>query len=312
MNFSLRKVVVSVGLIFGLVAQSTPPLVAGTKDVIELTTALLRGPAAYYEYELRNDTSQSAHLKKAAIHAIRLLNDCCAFKLTPIVQNGSVSISVNITPLLSTYDTIKIVKHLYDAIKDKQENFTDKDTSIIDSNTITTLRRFVLPTIEMLSALARTDMLHLNNPENPNFLAARSLAVSRYTELFCASPQNSKQRKIWGALLILNILTLISEIARLGKNALAKHEREQQVHNAFAAMVQRNEQPHRIFMGQDNECPICWNNYNDPHALGCGHVCCLHCLADLAVKGQNFICPLCRAAINSIYKIPLEPGAVAQ
>ncbi len=48
---------------------------ATRENNIEFATALLRGPAAYYEFKLRNDYSRSAYFKRAIIHTIRFLND---------------------------------------------------------------------------------------------------------------------------------------------------------------------------------------------------------------------------------------------
>jgi hypothetical protein len=312
MKHALKKLITVFCLGISLSTTTPPKLVANTKDNIELVTALLRGYAAYSEYELRNDTSQSAHVKRALIGAVRLINDACAYK---IIQYSNGRIQHIISPVLSAYDSIQTVKNLYACLKANQPNTEQTNPAAIkDDHEHETLRRFVLPAIEMLGALARTEMLFSRSPLSYlgyNALADISIEISRYMQCFCAAPKNSARRKIWGTLMVLSIFGLIGEITRLGTVAEAKQEQFNRAQNAFLAMVKENRVSAAIIRDpqdpQDNQCSVCYD-HGKSHALNCGHGFCYGCLEKWIVGQAKQGCPLCRAEIQSIYKVP-EPAA---
>ena len=50
--------------------------------------------------------------------------------------------------------------------------------------------------------------------------------------------------------------------------------------------------------GDDTMCQICFELYNTPKLLLCGHLLCKTCILDLVEKnGQQTICPFCRRSI---------------
>lgn len=292
----IQKVISSLVLSLGLSVVTQPTLSAHSRDTIELATAFLRGPAAYLEYELRNDTSRSAHLKRVMIHAIRLLNDLCAHK--GIMQVDDQVITLDIPTIPSCYDAIQIISNVYNARKNNQQ-----ESHILPNKELQILRQFILPAIEMLGALVRSGNVISRIPiENAHakYLANRTIDISRYAQLFCASDKNSKARRAWGVLLVWTILQFSSFSAYLIHNAHERNQRIDGIRNNALLHIQHN-QPERLYV-TGSECSICTNAYDNPQALNCGHIFCRKCL--LQWFGYHApTCPNCRKRVTDMAPI---------
>ncbi|MFA6263820.1 MAG: hypothetical protein WC630_05290 [Candidatus Babeliales bacterium] len=200
----MKKIIAVIGLSLGLSTTTPPTLVANTKDNIELVTALLRGYAAYSEYELRNDASRSAHAKRALIGAVRVTNDLCALKI-----DRCISIA-NTAPLL-LFDTCSIIKSLYSVFTTDQKIAPpDQDTSQPKTQADKVLK---LPAIgvliEVLGAIIRTSLV--SEDVDIHDLGDIILSYARYGQLFLAAPNGSKLEKLWFTLLILAAMGLIGK-----------------------------------------------------------------------------------------------------
>ncbi|MFA5306366.1 MAG: hypothetical protein WC365_02860 [Candidatus Babeliales bacterium] len=175
----------------GLSIATQPMVNAHAHDNLEITTALLRGPAAYLEYELRNDTSRSAHAKKALIAAVRLINDL----------NNPTSLLKHHSLCWFVYDAKEIFVHLKALLTTQKQptppttNAAEKPT-LVDSRANHILRCFILPMIEMLGALGRTEFARSRLPHRGGCFAGIATSMSRLGQLYLAAPHNSKERKI--------------------------------------------------------------------------------------------------------------------
>jgi hypothetical protein len=293
----MKKFVQKIALIFYLslgLSTTTPPKLnaASTKDNIELVTALLRGYAAYSEYELRNDNSPSAHVKRALISAVRLINDLCARN---VVHNVGI---VN-DPVFFVYDSVQIVNNLCAALTADQQDSLQKDVSSTDDNERETLRRFVLPAIETLGALVRTRLIASSIPVVHVGLLMELTGASRCVQRFYAAPKNSTRRKIWGTLLVLLIIGVLVKIAMLSNpgNALVGGQQVRAV-DVQQPQAQQNNGPAliRVYLKEKTECPSCKeDDCAEMCVAKCGHIYCLNCLR--AWINQHHSCPTCRAEI---------------
>ncbi|MFA6263816.1 MAG: RING-HC finger protein [Candidatus Babeliales bacterium] len=265
MKHALKKLITVFCLSISLSTTTPPQLAARTKDNIELVTALLRGYAAYSEYELRNDTSRSAHVKRVLIHAVRLINDVCACS----------------AGIISLYDVIKIAKYVrisMSTIKqtDQKRAGTTNETTI-SNNERETLRRFALPAIEMLGALCRTNDIARHLPWRSGPCASLAVDMSRCVQIYFGAPENSAARKVVACLLALYIIRFVSTMGKLASI--------------------------KLFPG--DRCAICLESYDHPCVLGCGHFLCANCYGRLLgshlVKrgfGNRPTCPNCRVGID--------------
>ncbi|MFA6263815.1 MAG: RING-HC finger protein [Candidatus Babeliales bacterium] len=297
--FSIQKVTAIVFISLGLSTTTPPQLAATTKDNIELVTALLRGYAAYSEYELRNDTSRSAHVKRALIHAVRLINDICACKRL----YNAIIVS---DPVFVCYDSFQIAKNLHACLKNAQPHAAQTSPEpIIDGHEYEKFRRFVLPAIEMLGALARTRLI-LSGGEVV-FLAD----IARYLQRIYAAPKNSARLKIWAAFMMLHRLVSILKLVTLSDpDMLAdwlddwlEAPEAPQAQNVFQAMLADNRAPAVAINDSSDQCSVCYD-HGKSHALNCGHAFCHGCLRSWLVGQAKDSCPLCRAHVQSIYRIP--------
>jgi hypothetical protein len=178
----MKKLLKKYIFVFGICAIIQPQLFSTSSDTVEIITACLRGPAAYYEFKLRNDYSRSAYFKRAAIHAIRLINDCCTSG-----KNPSFSIVYDIASTGGSLIAGRVA-------------FKQPDKASCLGDEYERLGKFGLPIIEMLCALARTQKIS-PMPErfytNSNKLIANiGLDITRITQfVLIDSPSNSKMRK---------------------------------------------------------------------------------------------------------------------
>jgi hypothetical protein len=263
MQQHLQKIIAVLGISISLSIAMPPSLAANIENNIELATALLRLPCGILEYDLRNDTSRAADLKRAALHSVRLINDLYA-------KANSQSHSF----WWFIYDVKEIVENLHIALSKSGQS--DQQTKLDLDKEYKILRRFVLPTLEMVFALARTKNAARKLPRNGAQLSSNGITLARLGQMYFETPKNSAQRRFIVALLILSTLTFISNICHL--------ERNPNVNNR------------KIFRSDDGKniaCAICQEKrYDNPHCLDCGHVFCLDCITGWwQSKGT---CPTCR------------------
>ncbi|MFA5306368.1 MAG: hypothetical protein WC365_02875 [Candidatus Babeliales bacterium] len=247
-----------------------------TNNAIEITTALLRGPAAYLEYELRNDTSRSAHAKKALIAAIRLVNDLHSQNAQP--QHHAFGWFV--------YDAKEIFVHLKASLTTQKnltvptalaQNATEQKLS--DNKDYQFLRRIVLPTLEMLSALARTKFIKIRLPYSGGNFAAITTTLSRLLQIYFAAPKNSSQRKIIIGLLAWCVVDIIKQAQHL--HTISQRELLHQDAN------------------HPEKCPFCnQEKPNDLGALQCRHISCRKC-----VEENDYKCPGCDKEFEVFFRI---------
>ncbi len=293
-------------------------------DTIGITTALLRGPAAYLEYELRNDTSRSAHAQKALIAAIRLVNDL--HSPTTQLQHHAFGWFL--------YDAKEIFVHLKALLTAQKQpaqltaNTTEKQT-LSDDKDHQLLRRIVLPMIEMLGALGRTELVRNTLPHRGGCFTGIATTMSRLGQLYLAAPQNSTDRKIIIALFTWCFVDILTEIKRLHDEIkydrmraaillrreewlqIAREEdrRRQQPAEPQQEIrfVDRNEKvagnPKKLFFTGESpkECPLCAEekSINDLCTLpGCGHVHCKNCIMNWLKKSKT--CPECKRPCDHI------------
>ncbi|MFA6263818.1 MAG: hypothetical protein WCW33_05470 [Candidatus Babeliales bacterium] len=220
MKNALKKLITVFCLSLGLSTTTPPQLAATTKDNIELVTALLRGYAAYSEYELRNDTSRSAHVKRALIHAVRVTNDLCALKI-----DRCISIA-NTAPLL-LFDTCSIIKSLYSVFTTDQKIVPpDQDMSQPKTQKDKDLKvvcGFLLPAAETLGALIRTNLISEN--VDVHDFGDIFLSYARYEQLVFAAPKGSKLEKLWGTLFILAGIGLIVKLVSVFYTGVVAQEK---------------------------------------------------------------------------------------
>jgi hypothetical protein len=249
MKQHLQKIIALLGISISLAFPIQSLRATNIKDAIEIVTALLRGPAAHFECELQNDTSHRACIKRAIIHAIRLINDCCAAKGIQQLgynQFGGQVISVDIPGPLSVYDTIQIVKNVRTILKNKQQEDTQQNhhtaQTIPTTKNLEVLQRFILPAVEMLAALARigkiTTKIPLETMETRS-LAGQIIYLSRYTQLFYASPKRSTQRKLLSFMLTLTILNILGSIAQIGTRIHAERQQNAEHQHNESAEIER-------------------------------------------------------------------------
>ncbi len=259
----IPKSVAFLALTLGFMLAPQPTINANT----EIVTALLRGPAAYLEYELRNDTSRSAHAKKALIASIRFINDLYNPQ-TSLHKFG-----------WFIYDARQILLHLK-ALRSAQNQSgqltqNSAEQNLSDDKDYQILRRFVLPAIEMLGALGRTEFGQDNMLDYVTFSSIQinvtsitniTITMSRLGQLYFAAPKNSTDRKIIIAILTCCLIEILSTIE------------------------QRPPMPQNLF---NDICPICGEaEFTKPSALTCGHIFCKNCIRTWLTQKQT--CPSCR------------------
>jgi len=52
----------------------------------------------------------------------------------------------------------------------------------------------------------------------------------------------------------------------------------------------------------DNECPVCKDEYKDPRRLSCGHIFCRQCIESCMKK----TCPYCRQPFTGVSDVPIS------
>ena len=172
----------ALALIVGAGLTPSQPLAAATvRNNIELVTAFLRGPAAYYEFKLRNDHSRSAYLKKTVIHAIRFIND-----LGTLSKRRSI--------LSTLFDFANITTTLTCASESSENCNVNRQIPCLGDD-YTKLGLYVLPMLETLCALARTQQISpwfdTYYRQDPKALIANiGLDLTRITQCFLISLNN--------------------------------------------------------------------------------------------------------------------------
>jgi hypothetical protein len=264
MKIALKKFTAALGLSFCLSTTTPPHLAANTWDNVELVTALLRGYAAHLEVELCNDTSRSANIKRVVIAAIRLAND---------LSSNSPHWGWRILDGLSLATNLSLAVGISQRPQPKQA--VDEKEKMLRSNEHETLRRFVLPAIEMLWALARTKAINQKLPFDSKSLAAIGITMTRLGQFFFEFPVDSSQRIFYGLLLVVYAVSFLREVFTLAKTGKLHWE--------------------------DN-CPICYDGYRNPVALKCGHIFCRNCILRAALErlgeGLQATCPYDRKPLD--------------
>ncbi|MFA5306370.1 MAG: hypothetical protein WC365_02885 [Candidatus Babeliales bacterium] len=206
----LKKYVTALIVSTCLITPSQPLEASTPVNNIELVTALLRGPAACLEFKLRNDYSRSAYFKRAVIHAIRLINNCC----TSSKHDPSYSIA---------FDSISVAISLIETGITPENNQVQAKTCLGDD--YAKLGMYVLPILEMLCALVRTRQISpktYNYPNqgygypNPKALIANiGLDFTRITQYFLINTGGKKNIII--PLIIAYIIALYLEVGDFQK-----------------------------------------------------------------------------------------------
>jgi hypothetical protein len=241
----MKKITAVLSLSLGF-STTTPPHLTAAIDTmykVEFATALALLPCGILEYDLRNETSCSAHIKKAVIHTIRLLNVLLSNKTMshktfnwPACKEAVTGTTVWHHHLgWGIYDAVKVIKELC-ACKNQagQEHaFTpaaNEGLLISDVGEYEVLRRFILPAVEMICALARTKYFSRQLPCGSNKIANIGVSMARLGELYFEAPKNSIQRKIIGGLLVACVGEMLVKTKRLVDEATHREqERLQQV-----------------------------------------------------------------------------------
>jgi hypothetical protein len=238
----MKKVLIVFWFCINASITISPQLTATIPSSLKITTALLRGPAAYLEFELRNDSSLRASLLRLCIGAIRISNDCSALHSDPTV---SLLLDSIVTTMYTKNDLKTLIK------KNIHHVDPQAQAAIVNDEEYIKLRRWILPAFEMLCALARLK-------ETPGISSAANtgLDLTRLAQIYCAhAPQDPQQRKSFmAAFIIVGVLCICTEIALY------------------------MEKPQKLYLDNNNQCPICYDAYNQPRALNCGHVFCLNCI----------------------------------
>jgi hypothetical protein len=171
---------------------------ATTQENIELITAILRGPAAYYEAKIAHDTSRSACIKRTIINAIRLTND----------------ISTNAAP--GFYAILDLSALCYNLSRGLMTNKKTAAASTTD-NDHNAIRQFILPTLEMLGALARAEKItpslhHIHCGRQA--LARTSLDLIRIAQCYYANKQKDplQQKALTNAVIIACAMAVLTEL----------------------------------------------------------------------------------------------------
>ncbi|MFA5306472.1 MAG: hypothetical protein WC365_03415 [Candidatus Babeliales bacterium] len=205
----MKKLLKKYIFVFGICAIIQPQLFSTLSGTVEIITACLRAPAAYYEFKLRNDNSSSAYFKRAFIQTIRLFNDVYTSGKDP-------SFSI-------VYDIASAAGSLIAggaALKIEKSTSTDKqlDKTSCLGNDYEKLGLFILPLLEMLCALARTQKIsptHANGFPNGNKLIANiGLDLTRITQfvLINSSGDPKKRNFIVTAFILMCVIAICLEI----------------------------------------------------------------------------------------------------
>ncbi|MFA6263817.1 MAG: RING finger protein [Candidatus Babeliales bacterium] len=238
---SFKKIALIFYLSLGLFTTAHPIIAApaiDNMDKIEFVTAIALLPCGILEYDLRNDPSCSAHIKKAVIHAIRLLNVLLTDNtmLHKTVNWPACKEAVTGTTVWhhllgwGIYDAVKVINELRACKKQVGQGHpsalaANAELLISDVGEYENLRRFILPTVEMICALARTKYFSRQMPVGSNKIASMGVSMARLGELYFEAANNSTQRKIIGGLLVACVVELLVKTNRLVDEA-AHRERE--------------------------------------------------------------------------------------
>jgi hypothetical protein len=230
-NFTQKSITV-LGLSIVLSIATPPAQAVPAQDNIELVTAILRLPCGILEYDLRDDTSRNAHLTRAALNAIRLLNNL--FTRTP--QSPWTNCKELVTGIETwhhplgwfIYDATNIIKELHAYIKYDEGEKPLSTTTSVKNNDYEILQKFILPTIETMCALARTEKLGRSMPRGGRHIASIVLSLTRLGELYYAAPQDSVQRKIIVSLVVACVLEMFVKSMRFYNRAkvVRRHKEE--------------------------------------------------------------------------------------
>jgi hypothetical protein len=211
-------------------------ITASEQDTAEIITAFLRGPAAYYEFKLRNDCSRGAYIKRAAIHFIRFINDCGAAERIEQTKNESLSALFSV-PLNYINLQTAVIMSLQDNNSKGNKNgqqpkITTEQCKLIGDE-YEKLGTFVLPILEMLCALIRTQKIspacQPSGLPNINALIANiGLDLTRLTQFFLINFSNDpKKRKAFVfAFIMLCIITTSIEISDFHNQKVRAYEYE--------------------------------------------------------------------------------------
>ncbi len=211
MSRCFRNILTVVAVWFGM--MNTQPLnAAPSVKKIRYATALLRGPAAYLEHKLRNDTSLRARVIKMAIHGIRMLDDSSV----PTPEGIDYYSLHEAWSKLSTwhhlvswfiYDIVAFIKEGKACIKGERAS----PVVITDGQEHEFLCSTILPMAEMICALARITPIERRS----NNLANIAISIVRLCELYYATPNDSVQRTALKSLLAVCVVELIVKSKRL-------------------------------------------------------------------------------------------------
>jgi hypothetical protein len=215
-----QKIIAVIGLSLGLPATIPSQLAAGTQENIELVTALLRGPAASWEFELRNDTSCSAYAKRAAIDLIRIINNLFSTQDTFLAQSLNVS---HFVYSMSNALPLRTGKEAQKPGEEKKEVLEKTP----DTHAYKIMGRFVLPALEMFCALARAQKL--SAPSRGKILGANiGLDFARIAQFYLINmPQDPKAQRLLAATLVLvGIIVLCAEASAYDSRCTTDKQRK--------------------------------------------------------------------------------------
>jgi hypothetical protein len=169
--------------------------------------------------------------------------------------------------------------------------------------------------LEMLSAFGRTEFVRSKLPHRGGCFAGSATTMSRLSQLYCAAPQNSKNRKILQTLLVCCFVEILIEMRRIYVDIHADQQEAVERQRAAQAAAQRiriinkNERSDSrpiVRYTQDsegnNECSVCLDKPKEPHALNCGHVFCKQCIC--SCLDNKLKCPYCNQNVpKTLYEI---------